>query len=49
MASNYKTKMMYEVDLVFCIDATCGMGCIWNLFRENALNFYQDFISVMTN
>lgn len=48
MASNYKTKMMYEVDLVFCIDATMSMDHILDTVKNNALNFYQDFTNVMT-
>lgn len=48
MASNYKTRMMYEVDLVFCIDATMSMDHILDTVKNNALNFYQDFTNVMT-
>lgn len=41
MPSNY--KMTYEVDLVFCIDATYSMDPILDKVKENALNFYRDF------
>lgn len=47
MASNYRRKMTYEVDLVFCIDATMSMDPILDKVKENALNFYQDFRSIM--
>ncbi len=47
MASNYRDKMTYEVDLVFCIDATMSMDLILDKVKENALNFYQDFQRVM--
>lgn len=43
MGSNYRNKMTYEVDLVFCIDATMSMDPILDKVKENALNFYQDF------
>ena len=43
MGSNYKNKMSYEVDLVFCIDATMSMDPILDKVKSNALNFYQDF------
>ena len=47
MASNYRDKMTYEVDLVFCIDATMSMDLILDKVKENALNFYQDFQQAM--
>lgn len=47
MASNYKTKLTYEVDLVFCIDATMSMDPILDKVKQNALNFYQDFQAKM--
>ena len=47
MGSNYRDKMTYEVDLVFCIDATGSMDPILDKVKENALNFYQDFQNVM--
>lgn len=46
--------MDYTVDMVFCIDATGSMEnftgsqkCIINMVKENALNFYDDFVKVM--
>lgn len=47
MASNYRNKLNYEVDIVFCIDATLSMDPILDKVKENALNFYQDFQRVM--
>lgn len=47
MGSNYANRMSYEVDLVFCIDATMSMGPMLDMVKENALNFYQDFQGVM--
>ena len=47
MGSNYRDKMTYEVDLVFCIDATGSMDPILDKVKENALNFYRDFQNVM--
>lgn len=49
MASNYKYKnaLAYEVDVVFCIDATMSMDPILNKVKDNALNFYQDFQNKM--
>ena len=47
MGSNYREKMTYEVDLVFCIDATGSMNPILDKVKENALNFYRDFQNVM--
>ena len=43
MGSNYRNKMTYEVDLVFCIDATMSMDPILDKVKQNALNFYRDF------
>lgn len=45
MGSNY--KLSYGVDLVFCIDATMSMDHVLDTVKENALNFYQDFMAVM--
>ena len=45
MGSKY--KLTYAVDLVFCIDATSGMDCIIDTFKENALNFYDDLMAAM--
>ena len=40
MAGNY--KMTYNVDLVFCIDATGSMDKLIDTVKNNALNFYDD-------
>lgn len=40
MGSNYKIK--YNIDMVFCIDATGSMDNIIELVQNNALNLYQD-------
>ena len=45
MASNY--KVTYNVDLVFCIDATGSMDNIINIVKKNAINFYHDVTSAM--
>ncbi len=45
MGSNY--KLSYGVDLVFCIDSTGSMDHIIDTVKNNALNFYQDFMNVM--
>ncbi len=47
MGSNYRNKMTYEVDLVFCIDATMSMDPILDKVKRNALNFYKDFHNEM--
>lgn len=47
MGNNYKSLMAYEVDLVFCIDATGSMTPILDTVKNNALNFYQDFKNTM--
>lgn len=47
MGSNYRNRMTYEVDLVFCIDATMSMDIILDKVKENAINFYQDFQNIM--
>lgn len=45
MGSNY--KLPFNVDIVFCIDATESMDQILDSVKENALHFYQDFQNVM--
>ena len=40
-------KMTYNVDMVFCIDATGSMGNVINMVKENAVNFYNDVTSNM--
>ena len=37
MAGNY--KLTYNVDIVFCIDATGSMDNVINIVKENALHF----------
>lgn len=44
MASNY---INYNVDLVFCIDATMSMYRILDKVKENALHFYEDLTKAM--
>ena len=39
----------YNVDMVFCIDATGSMGGLIEKVKDNALNFYQDVLRMMTN
>lgn len=59
MATNfqgsYGQAMDYTVDMVFCIDATGSMEDftgsqtkIINMVKQNAINFYSDFDSIMT-
>lgn len=45
MAGNY--KMTYNVDLVFCIDATGSMNRFIDIVKQNALNFYDDIVATM--
>lgn len=45
MASNY--KITYNVDMVFCIDATGSMGGIIEMVKNNAVNFYNDVTQAM--
>ncbi|MDO4523253.1 MAG: vWA domain-containing protein [Eubacteriales bacterium] len=45
MQGNY--QMTYNVDMVFCIDATGSMGPVISLVKKNALNFYNDVQTVM--
>jgi len=45
MASNF--KITYNVDLVFCIDATGSMDNVINIVKNNALNFYKDVTAAM--
>lgn len=39
----------YNVDMVFCIDATGSMGGLIDMVKSNALNFYRDVQKMMTN
>ena len=45
MSNNY--KITYNVDMVFCIDATGSMGGVIDLVKKNAVNFYGDVTSAM--
>jgi hypothetical protein len=45
MGSN--TKMLYNVDLVFCIDATASMTHLIGTVKQNAINFQKDLAAAM--
>ena len=45
MPGNY--KLTYNVDMVFCIDATGSMDSIIDMVKQNALNFYTDVTEAM--
>ncbi len=45
MAGNYVLK--YNVDIVFCIDATMSMYKILNKVKASAVNFYSDLRNAM--
>ena len=50
MGANYQGRnyeMDYAVDLVFVIDATGSMTPILDTVKNNALNFYDDFMAMM--
>lgn len=47
MSSNF--KITYNVDMVFCIDATGSMGGVIDMVKENALKFYTDVTTAMSN
>jgi len=42
--SNYSS---YNVDMVFCIDATGSMNELINMVKKNALNLYEDLMEKM--
>lgn len=46
MSENY--RMTYNVDLVFCIDATGSMQNVLDMVKANALNFYNDVSASMS-
>ena len=48
MASNYVSKK-YNVDIVFCIDATMSMYQILDKVKENTKNFYIDLTDAMAH
>jgi hypothetical protein len=41
-------QMTYNVDMVFCIDATGSMTPVIDLVKDNTLNFYKDMTAVMS-
>ena len=45
--SSYEATFRYDVDLVFCIDATGSMSPLINMVKNNALNFYGDLVRAM--
>lgn len=45
MSSNY--KITYNVDMVFCIDATGSMGGVIDMVKNNALSFFNDVTNAM--
>ena len=45
MSNNY--KITYNVDMVFCIDATGSMGGVIDMVKNNAVNFYSDVTNAM--
>ena len=45
MGNNY--KITYNVDMVFCIDATGSMGGVIDMVKANAVNFYSDVTNAM--
>ncbi len=40
-------RLTYNVDMVFCIDATGSMRHVIDFVKQNALNLYQDIVSAM--
>lgn len=46
MASNYKVS--YNVDLVFCIDATASMDGLLDMVKKHALSFHRDLSDSMS-
>lgn len=47
MGSNYELK--YNVDIVFCMDATGSMRHLLDLVKRNALSFYDDLTKEMAS
>jgi len=47
MESRGNFKMTYNVDLVFCIDATGSMEHIIDIVKKNAMNLYGDIVEKM--
>lgn len=44
---NNNFKLTYNIDIVFCIDATGSMGGIIDKVKANAINFYSDLKAEM--
>jgi hypothetical protein len=42
-----KYRLTYNVDMVFCIDATGSMRHVIDLVKQNALSLYEDITAVM--
>ena len=42
-----KFKVTYNVDMVFCIDATGSMGSVIDMVKDNALHLYEDVMESM--
>jgi len=42
-----KYRLTYNVDMVFCIDATGSMRHVIDFVKHNALRLYQDIVDVM--
>ena len=47
MSNNYELK--YNVDIVFCMDATGSMRHLLDLVKKNALSFYDDLTAEMAS
>ena len=42
-----KFKVTYNVDMVFCIDATGSMGSVIDMVKDNAIHLYEDVMESM--
>ena len=42
-----KFKVTYNVDMVFCIDATGSMGSVIDMVKNNAIHLYEDVMNSM--
>lgn len=42
-----ESKITYNVDIVFCIDATESMDNVIHIVKRNAINLYSDVMNVM--
>lgn len=45
--SSYEMTFGYDVDLVFCIDATSSMNPLIDMVKRNTLKFYADLVKGM--